>query len=98
MDLSNIVRGAFQSAMVGYWLDRGHTGRGLASVALSALLDAARDDYALHRVQAATLLANHASQSVLTRAGFERIGVAPNYLKIAGRWQDHVLFQRILHD
>lgn len=98
MDLSNIVRGAFQSAMVGYWLDRDHTGRGLVSAALAALLEAARDDYGLHRVQAATLLANHASQSVLTRAGFERIGVAPDYLKIAGRWQDHVLFQKILHD
>jgi ribosomal-protein-alanine N-acetyltransferase len=96
--LSHLVRGAFQSANVGYWLDRDHVGRGLASAALGALIDAARDEYGLHRIQAATLLANHASQSVLTRAGFERIGVAPNYLKIAGRWQDHVLFQRILHD
>ena len=96
--LSQLVRGAFQSASVGYWLDRDHVGRGLASAALNALVDVARDDYGLHRIQAATLLANHASQSVLTRAGFERIGVAPNYLKIAGRWQDHVLFQRILHD
>lgn len=96
--LSQLVRGAFQSANVGYWLDRDHVGRGLASAALSTLVDAARDDYGLHRLQAATLLANHASQSVLTRAGFERIGVAPNYLNIAGRWQDHVLFQRILHD
>ena len=98
MTLSGIVRGAFQSATVGYWLDRDHTGRGLASAALAALIEAARDQYGLHRLQAATLLANHASQSVLTRAGFERIGVAPNYLQIAGRWQDHVLFQRILHD
>lgn len=96
IDLSNIVRGPFQSAMVGYWLDRAHTGQGLASTALAAVLDAARE-FGLHRVQAATLLANHASQSVLTRAGFERIGVAPDYLNIAGRWQDHVLFQRILH-
>jgi ribosomal-protein-alanine N-acetyltransferase len=98
IDLSDIVRGPFQSAMVGYWLDRDHTGRGLVSTALSAVIEAARDDYGLHRIQAATLLANHASQSVLTRAGFERIGVAPSYLHIAGRWQDHVLFQRILHD
>ncbi|GIT81049.1 alanine acetyltransferase [Leifsonia sp. LS1] len=97
IDLSAIVRGAFQSAMVGYWLDRAHTGQGLASTALAAVLEAALG-FGLHRVQAATLLANHASQSVLTRAGFERIGVAPAYLKIAGRWQDHVLFQRILHD
>ncbi|MDR6973282.1 GNAT family N-acetyltransferase [Leifsonia shinshuensis] len=98
MTLSGIVRGAFQSATVGYWLDRNHTGRGLASAALAAVIEASRDQYGLHRIQAATLLANHASQSVLTRAGFERIGVAPKYLQIAGRWQDHVLFQRILHD
>ena len=98
MTLSGIVRGAFQSATVGYWLDRDHTGRGLASEALTVVVEAARDQYDLHRIQAATLLANHASQSVLTRAGFERIGVAPKYLQIAGRWQDHVLFQRILHD
>lgn len=98
VNLSHLVRGPFQSANVGYWLDRDHVGRGLASAALSTVVEVARDGYGLHRIQAATLLANHASQSVLTRVGFERIGVAPNYLKIAGRWQDHVLFQRILHD
>jgi ribosomal-protein-alanine N-acetyltransferase len=98
VNLSNIVRGAFQSASVGYWLDRDHTGRGLASAALAAVIETARDDLGLHRIQAATLTANHASQSVLVRSGFERIGVAPAYLQIAGRWQDHVLFQRILHD
>lgn len=97
VNLTSLVRGAFESASVGYWLDRDHTGKGLASAALSAVIEAARDDYGLHRIQAATLLHNHASQTVLTRAGFERIGVAPAYLKIAGRWQDHVLFQRILH-
>ncbi|MFF1571845.1 GNAT family N-acetyltransferase [Leifsonia sp. NPDC058292] len=96
--LSSIVRGAFQNGMLGYWLDRDHTGRGLMSSAITAVIEAARDDYGLHRIQAATLLHNHASQTVLVRSGFERIGVAPNYLKIAGRWQDHVLFQRILHD
>lgn len=98
IDLSEIVRGPMQSAMVGYWLDRAHMGQGLASTALTAVIEKARDDLALHRLQAATLLHNHASQSVLTRTGFERIGVAPQYAKIAGRWQDHVLFQRILHD
>ncbi|GAB3585299.1 hypothetical protein GCM10027406_33330 [Leifsonia lichenia] len=97
-DLSSVVRGAFESAMIGYWLDRAHTKQGLASAALAVIVEAARDDFGLHRIQAATLLHNQASQSVLTRSGFERIGVAPNYLKIAGRWQDHVLFQRILHD
>ena len=98
VDLSEIVRGPMQSAMVGYWLDRSHMGQGLASTALDVVIGTARDQLGLHRLQAATLLHNHASQSVLTRTGFERIGVAPRYAKIAGRWQDHVLFQRILHD
>jgi ribosomal-protein-alanine N-acetyltransferase len=47
----------------------------------------------LHRVQAETLLDNIGSQRVLERNGFERIGMAPAYLRIAGRWQDMILFQ-----
>ncbi len=49
----------------------------------------------LHRVEAAALLHNTASQRVLERNGFARIGMAPAYLSIAGRWQDHLLFQLI---
>jgi [ribosomal protein S5]-alanine N-acetyltransferase len=96
--LSGIVRGAFQSASLGYWLDRQHVGRGLMSAAVDAVLTIARDDLHLHRVEAATLLHNAASQRVLSRAGFEQIGLAPRYLRIAGVWQDHMLFQRILED
>jgi ribosomal-protein-alanine N-acetyltransferase len=47
----------------------------------------------LHRVEAGTLVHNAASQRVLERNGFVRYGLAPQYLRIAGRWQDHVLFQ-----
>ena len=49
----------------------------------------------LHRIQAETLLDNLASQRVLERNGFARIGMAPAYLKIAGRWQDCFLYQLI---
>jgi ribosomal-protein-alanine N-acetyltransferase len=31
----------------------------------------------------------------LERNGFEKYGLAPAYLNIAGRWQDHVMFQLI---
>lgn len=51
----------------------------------------------LHRLEASTLLHNIGSQRVLEKAGFERIGMAPKYLRIAGEWQDHALFQIILH-
>ena len=96
VNLNNIVRGAFLSADLGYWIDANRQGRGLGSRAVSRAIDHARDELGLHRLQAAALTHNAASQAVLSHNGFERIGLAPRYLLIAGRWQDHVLFQRLL--
>lgn len=98
LNMSGIVRGPFQSASIGYWVDAAHIGRGIASALVQRSVEIARDELHLHRLEAGTLLHNAASQSVLKRAGFEQIGLAPRYLKIAGAWQDHQLFQRILHD
>ncbi|MEU4387305.1 GNAT family N-acetyltransferase [Promicromonospora sp. NPDC023805] len=97
LNLTDIVHGAFENGHVGYWLDARFTGQGLMTRAVEALVEHARDELGLHRLQAATLPHNEVSQAVLTRVGFERIGFAPGYLKIAGQWQDHVLFQLLLH-
>jgi [ribosomal protein S5]-alanine N-acetyltransferase len=96
MNLNNVVRGAFRCADVGYWVDASRLRRGLGGHGVAALVRFAERDLALHRLQAATLLDNTASQHVLTRAGFSVIGMAPQYLHIAGEWRDHRLFQRIL--
>jgi ribosomal-protein-alanine N-acetyltransferase len=97
VNLSDLVRGAFGNAHLGYWIDARFAGRGVMTAAVEAACAHAAD-LGLHRVQAATLLHNAASQAVLARTGFTRIGTAPKYLRIAGRWRDHALFQRILHD
>ncbi|HSF27189.1 MAG TPA: GNAT family N-acetyltransferase [Actinomycetes bacterium] len=91
--LSGIVRGPFQSCSLGYWVDEAHNGQGLATAAVGEIVRHAFTDLKLHRVQAETLPHNAASQKVLARNGFARIGLAPHYLNIAGRWQDHVVFQ-----
>ena len=91
--LSGIVRGAFQSCSMGYWLDEAHGGRGLASAAVRHVAQLAFGELRLHRIQAETLPHNVRSQRVLERTGFTRFGMAPAYLKIAGRWQDHVMWQ-----
>jgi len=96
--IAGIVRGPFQSAGLGYWVDGGRAGRGLASAAVTSIVEMARDVLELHRLEASTLLHNVASQRVLRKAGFVQIGMAPRYLQIAGRWQDHNLYQVILHD
>nr|WP_231715047.1 GNAT family N-acetyltransferase [Arthrobacter gengyunqii] len=94
--LTGIVRGPFLSANLGYWIDGEYAGRGLGTAAVTAVAETARERLGLHRIQAATLLHNAASQRILDKSGFTQIGLAPRYLKIAGRWQDHLLFQRIL--
>jgi [ribosomal protein S5]-alanine N-acetyltransferase len=94
INLSNVVRGAFQSCNVGYWVAEEHNGLGYATAALGNVCDRAFGELGLHRVEAGTLLHNIASQRVIEKNGFVRIGVAPRYLQIAGEWSDHVLFQR----
>ncbi|MCB5910712.1 GNAT family N-acetyltransferase [Streptomyces pinistramenti] len=96
--LSDIVRGQFRSADLGYWIDVGHVGRGLAGAAVRQVCESADSVLGLHRLQAGTLLDNVVSQRVLAKNGFEPYGVAERYLHIAGAWRDHRLFQRILND
>ncbi|MGM9471165.1 GNAT family N-acetyltransferase [Pseudarthrobacter sp. YS3] len=95
--LTGIVRGPFLSANLGYWVDGGLARRGIGSAAVRFAADQARESLGLHRIQAATLLHNGPSRRILRRTGFQEIGVAPAYLKIAGTWQDHLLHQLILH-
>ncbi|HWG64955.1 MAG TPA: GNAT family protein [Streptosporangiaceae bacterium] len=95
INLNGITRGAFQSASVGYWVSESHLGQGLATCALRDVVAVALGELGLHRLQAETLIHNVASQKVLRNNGFLPYGIAPTYLKIAGRWQDHILYQLI---
>ena len=95
--LNNIVRGVLQSGTVGYWIDHEHLGKGLATAGVGhVVVEAVR--LGLHRLEAGTMVDNVASQAVLRRSGFREYGTAERFLFIGGQWQDHVLFQRILHD
>ena len=95
INLNNIVRGPFQSCSLGYWVGAADNGRGIATEAVRGIVRVAFEEMGLHRIEAGTLLHNAASQRVLERNGFARFGVAPNYLNIAGEWQDHALYQLI---
>lgn len=94
ISITNVVRRSFQSATVGYWVAGERNGRGVGTAAVAAACRYAFGELELHRLEAGTLLHNVGSQIVLDRNGFRPFGVAPNYLRIAGAWCDHVLFQR----
>ena len=88
----------FARATLGYWVAAEFRGRGLATRAVAAVAELAFGELGLHRLEAATLVDNVASQRVLEKNGFARIGLAPRYLHIAGAWRDHLLFQRTVED
>jgi ribosomal-protein-alanine N-acetyltransferase len=90
---NSIVRGAFQSASLGYWVNAADNGRGVATAAVGAMVRTCFDELGLHRLEAGTLLHNVGSQQALRRNGFVLYGLAPRYISIAGQWQDHALFQ-----
>jgi len=94
--LSNLRRGVAQSANLGYWIGRPHCRQGYMTEALMAVLDLAFGRLGLHRIEAACLMQNAASAGLLLKCGFREEGLAREYLRINGKWQDHRLFA-ILH-
>ena len=90
--LSNVVRGAWQNATLGYRVAASAAGRGVATAAVGLALDRAFGELGLHRVQAAVRPENAASLRVVVKAGLRHEGFAPRYLRIDGAWRDHELF------
>ncbi len=93
--LQSILRGPVQSCSVGYWLSEDAQGHGWATAALREAVDPAFQTLDLHRVQAETVAVNSRSIRVLERIGFTHYGTATACSRIAGRWQDHRLYELI---
>jgi ribosomal-protein-alanine N-acetyltransferase len=88
---TNIQRGPFQAATLGYALDHRAVGQGLMSEALRAAIDYCFEDLHLHRIMANYMPSNVRSANLLRGLGFVVEGVAKDYLLLDGAWRDHVL-------
>jgi [ribosomal protein S5]-alanine N-acetyltransferase len=89
VNLSEIVRGNFRSAYLGYYAFAPHDRHGLMAEALALVIRDAFRRLRLHRVEANIQPGNKASRRLVRRLGFRREGYSPRYLKIGGRWRDH---------
>jgi [ribosomal protein S5]-alanine N-acetyltransferase len=87
--LSQIVRGAFQSAYLGYYAHQRHAGQGLMREAMAQTVAHAFGPLALHRLEANIQPGNAASIALARSAGFRLEGFSPRYLLIGGQWRDH---------
>lgn len=96
--LNNVRRGVAQAASLGYWMGAPYAGKGLMNAALSALVPFSHNVLRLKRIEAACLPHNAASVRLLEKQHFQREGHARQYLCIAGKWQDHLLYARLGSD
>lgn len=88
--LSNIVRGAFLSCHLGYKLDKDEINKGYVTEAIRKTIDIAFNELGLHRIEANIMPKNARSLRVVEKLGFYNEGLAYKYLKINGKWEDHI--------
>jgi RimJ/RimL family protein N-acetyltransferase len=97
-NLSEIVRGAFQNAYLGYYAFAPLAGTGLMRAAMPLVFTHAFDELGLHRLQANVQPENARSRALLEATGWREEGYAPRYLFIDGAWRDHVLYAITVED
>lgn len=93
--LYNIMGGMFKDATIGYSIDEAEQGNGYMKEAVKLISNYAFNTLKLHRIQAATLVDNIKSKSVLKASGFKEIGISEKYLFINGKWQDQCIFYKL---
>ncbi len=94
INLRNIQRGAFMGGTLGYGLAPDSVGHGYMTESVIGIVRIAFEELGLHRVELNIMPRNARSLAVAERCGFTREGLSPRFLKIAGRWEDHVRFAK----
>lgn len=89
INLTDVVRGLFQSGYLGYYAFAGYEGQGYMKAGLNAVVHHAFKILRLHRLEANIQPGNVASLALVRACGFRQEGYSPRYLKIGGRWRDH---------
>jgi len=98
ISFSNIIRGSFLSSFLGYKLDKDEINKGYITEALEKGIEIVFNDYKLHRIEANIMPKNKPSLRVVEKLGFYNEGLALKYLKINGRWEDHIHMVLISQD
>jgi [ribosomal protein S5]-alanine N-acetyltransferase len=88
-NLSQIFRGPFLNAYLGYAVGQPYAGQGYMSEGIELVLRHSFGSMGLHRLEANIQPANAASIALAKGAGFRLEGFSPRYLKIDGHWCDH---------
>lgn len=98
LTVGNIVRRAFRSAYIGYWVDKGHAGKGIIPTSVALVVDHCFTQGGLHRIEVNIRPDNRPSQRVVEKLGFRKEALHERYLYIDGAWRDHIGYAVTMED
>lgn len=82
----------YKKAEIGYWLHQDYQGRGIMTCAVRAMMNIAKEDYAMQIVTIKAGEHNQSSLNVAKRLGFEFFGIIPNNEVVNGKIINHALY------
>lgn len=88
--LTNIIRGDFLSGHLGYRLDKDEINEGYMTEVTEKIIEIIFNEYKLHRIETNIMLKNKASIRLLEKLNFSQEGVCKKYLRVDGKWEDHL--------
>lgn len=98
ININDVIRGAFQSASLGYYAFEPYAGQGLMTEAMHLVLNHNFKKLKLHRVEANIQPSNRASIALVKKCGFVREGLSRRMLKVCGKWRDHERWAILVED
>ncbi len=93
VNLSEVKRAHFHSAMLGYRIAEAACGKGIASDAVRQAVDLAFGRLRLKRIEANARVDNVGSVRVLLRNGFTQYGHSRRSFELGGTWYDRLHFE-----
>lgn len=93
INLTQVRRAHFQSASLGYRIAPSHSGQGLASDAVAAVMHQAFHHHGLQRLEATARPENPASIRVLLKNGFRQFGHSQSSIQLHRQWFDLLYFE-----
>ena len=92
VNLNNVVRGALQTATIGYWIDQAFAGNDYIAESVVVAAHYAFEHLRLHRLEVCIIPRNYNSHRVMEKIGIRAEGTALRFLEINGVWEDHVRY------
>ena len=92
VSLGTVIRGPFQSVLLGYWMDQKNAGQGLTPEAVALVVEYAFTSLGFRRLEVAIVPRNKSSIRVVEKLGFIYEGDSVEYIEVAGVRETHSRF------